>query len=121
MYASKSKRGFYHPDIHSPMPEDAVEISDELYRALRDGESSGKVIVWGDIPELRDASPMTREHVEALRLRAYADPLTGSDRYIAEAASERIFGNEPAAAEAEKKHISRRAEIAARYPWPEGE
>ena len=59
-----------------------------------------------------------RGDVEIKRLRAYADPVTGSDRYRAEAEAERLQGNEDKAAEAEQKMLSRRAQIATENPWP---
>lgn len=44
--------------------------------------------------------------------------MTGSDRFIAEAASERLDGNEEMAIAAEERHRIRRAEIAEQFPWP---
>lgn len=64
-------------------------------------------------------APLTRDQIEAMRLGAYADPITGSDRFLTEAAAERLNGNEEKAKEAEAKCLSRRAEIAAEHPWPE--
>lgn len=62
---------------------------------------------------------LTREQIEALRLRAYADPLTGSDRYFSEAARLQAMG---AAQEeidaANAAGTSRYAEIQGAYPWP---
>lgn len=65
------------------------------------------------------ASP-SRDQVQTLRLRAYADPLTGSDRLKTEADAERASGDAEKADKAEAAWLSRRAEIAAQYPWPEG-
>lgn len=121
IFASKSNCGFIDSSFENEMPDDAIEITREQRQYLLDGESSGKIIVWDNPPYLRDADPQAWEQVEVLRLQAYADPLTGSDRYLAEAASERIAGDEQAALAAEQKHLSRRAEIAAQYPWPEVE
>ncbi|KAA8555109.1 hypothetical protein FX984_01727 [Pseudomonas marginalis] len=53
-----------------------------------------------------------------LRLYAYSDPITGSDRFIAEAASMRLHGSEEAALSAEERHRVRRGEIETQYPWP---
>lgn len=66
-------------------------------------------------PSLTDAD------IERARLIAYADPITGSDRFKLEADAERLSGNEEAAKAAEQKWLARRAEIAAQLPWPEGE
>ncbi|WID41937.1 tail protein [Pseudomonas phage PG1] len=62
--------------------------------------------------------PPTRDEVEAARLRAYADPLTGSDRYFAEAQRESLLGNAEAAESAKLLGLARFAEIQAEYPWP---
>ncbi|MGP5893650.1 hypothetical protein ACTXY8_22690 [Pseudomonas aeruginosa] len=62
---------------------------------------------------------LTREQIEALRLRAYADPLTGSDRYFVEASRLQEIG---AAQEeidvAKAAGANRYAEIQNAYPWP---
>lgn len=55
--------------------------------------------------------------IERKRLLAYADPITGSDRYLKEAASERAAGNEEAAVAAESKHLQRKEEIRKELPW----
>ena len=42
---SKSTTGFYDPEIHGDnIPNDAVEISDEYYVSLFEGQASGKQI-----------------------------------------------------------------------------
>lgn len=65
------------------------------------------------------AKPLTREQIEALRLRAYADQITGSDRYFAEVARLQAVG---AAQEeidaANAAGVKRYAEIQGEYPWP---
>lgn len=62
--------------------------------------------------------PDTRKEIEARRLIAYAHPVTGCDKYKAEAYAERLSGNEEAAAIADQKLIARREEIRAENPWP---
>lgn len=57
------------------------------------------------------------EDIERKRLLAYADPVTGSDRYLKEAASERAAGDEAAAVAAEVKHLARKDEIRKELPW----
>lgn len=69
-------------------------------------------------PVIDPPSPPTREEVESSRLRAYADPLTGSDRYFAEAQREGLLGNTEAADAAKALGMARFAEIQAEYPWP---
>lgn len=61
---------------------------------------------------------LTRTEVEAQRLRAYADPITGSDRYFAEAQRESLIGNSEAAEAAKALGLARFAEIQADNPWP---
>lgn len=119
MYTSKATRGFYEEPIHDGM----VEITPEEIAELRAGEDQGKAIDWGDdgCPFLCDPPPPpppTREQVEASRLRAYADPLTGSDRYFAEAQRESLLGNAEAAEAAKALGLARFAEIQAGNPWP---
>lgn len=64
-------------------------------------------------------SPPTRAAIERARLRAYADPITGSDRYFAEAQRESILGNLGKAESARLLGLARYAEIQAALPWPE--
>ncbi|MBS9758428.1 hypothetical protein GOY11_21385 [Pseudomonas aeruginosa] len=68
--------------------------------------------------EQKPAPPLNREQVEEQRLRAYADPLIGSDRYFAEAQRESLLGNAEAAEAAKALGLARFAEIQAEYPWP---
>ncbi|CAH0152836.1 hypothetical protein [Pseudomonas mediterranea] len=69
-------------------------------------------------PELAPKGP-TEEEVNQARLRAYANPVTGSDRYIAEAYAERAAGNEESAKEIDAKMVRRRIEIKLQHPWPQ--
>jgi len=57
IYFSKGTNGFYHTKINGDnIPEDAVEITEERYRELLDGQSQGKEIGGDDSgsPELQD-------------------------------------------------------------------
>lgn len=63
--------------------------------------------------------PPTREDVERDRLKAYADAVTGSDRYAAEAVAERVQGRTKEAEAAERNLVVRRNEIKKANPWPE--
>lgn len=63
---------------------------------------------------------LSREQVEVLRLVAYADPLTGSDRFFVEAA--RLQAADAPAEEietAKSNGVKRYEEIQAAYPWPD--
>jgi hypothetical protein len=48
IYTSKTNRGFYDETIHTTMPDDVVEITAEFHNELLDGQSAGKIIVWGE-------------------------------------------------------------------------
>ena len=48
MLYAKSTGGFYHPEINSGIPSDAVEISDDLYREILSGQSEGMIIAAGE-------------------------------------------------------------------------
>jgi len=123
MFYSKATGGFYSRKINGDnMPADVVEITAEEHVALLDGQSSGKqisadadgrpVLISPPPP-----APLTSEQIEALRLRAYADPLFGSDRYFAEAARMQAVGENGWEA-VRTKGVARFAEIQAEYPWP---
>lgn len=125
MFYSAQTGGFYSVEIHGEnIPDDAVEISDTEHAALIEGQSQGKCIVAdaNGRPTLQDQAPPeppTREQIEAQRLRAYADPLTGSDRYFAEAARLQAMGAAQEEIEAASAAgAARYAEIQAEYPWP---
>lgn len=125
MFYSKSTGGFYSREIHGDtIPADAVEITGAEHVALIEGQSHGKRILAdaSGRPVLQEQSPPqppSREQIEAQRLRAYADPLTGSDRYFAEAVRLQAMG---AAQEeidaANAAGANRYAEIQNAYPWP---
>lgn len=123
MFYSKSTGGFYSHEIHGDnMPADVVEISAEDHVELLRGQSAGQVIAWRDdgFPVLQNPPPpvpLTTKQVEALRLRAYADPLSGSDRYFAEAARMQAVGENGWEA-VRTQGVTRFAEIQSEYPWP---
>lgn len=100
-----------------------LELSFEEHAFLLAGQSAQKRIRpdADGRPALLDVPPpppATRADIEAARLRAYADPLTGSDRYFAEAQRESLLGNAEAAEAAKALGMARFAEIQAEYPWP---
>jgi hypothetical protein len=68
---------------------------------------------WGGIQQ-------SREEVEQLRLVAYSDPISGSDRYFAEMMMLQATGGQQEEIDAARaKGAVRYAEIQAQYPWPE--
>lgn len=122
-YYSQATGSMYLTGIHSEMPADAVQIDDARYLAVLANPEPGKIRSHDadGLPILIDPpppSPPSREQVEAARLRAYADPLTGSDRYFAEAQRESLLGNAEAADAAKALGMARFAEIQAENPWP---
>ncbi|WP_347505150.1 phage tail protein [Pseudomonas anguilliseptica] len=115
----------YIAGIHSDqMPRDAKPISEELYLAVIANPLPGKVRGHDadGLPMLIDPPPpraLSYEEVDAIRRAAYADPMTGSDRYFAEAQREAVMGNAEAAEAAKALGLARFAEIQAAHPWPE--
>ena len=59
IFYSKSNQAFYDDQIHSTVPDDAVEISTEQHAALLAGQSQGQVIMPGKDgkPVLADPAP----------------------------------------------------------------
>ena len=54
-FYSRTTKGFYESSIHKVMPEDAYEISDEVYHSLLQEQVSGKIIIHnGDNPKAID-------------------------------------------------------------------
>lgn len=65
----------------------------------------------------RSPSAATKVDIESSRLRAYADPLTGSDRLFSESLRMQIMG-ESGHEEVRARAIARFGEIQTQYPWP---
>lgn len=59
IYFSKSTLGFYNSEVNKSIPEDCVEIANEIYLALLEGQSGGKAIVSDEngYPILSDDHP----------------------------------------------------------------
>lgn len=63
--------------------------------------------------------PLTKDQVEALRLQAYAHPVTGSDRHFAEAVRLQAMAAPQGDIDAAKAAgVARYDAIQAEYPWP---
>jgi len=96
----------------------AVRNDRQGFRAVNGPDDCGVDEFFSiEAPELV-TPPLSRDEIEAARLRAYADTLTGSDRYFAEAQRESLMGNEEAAEAAKALGLARFAEIQAENPWP---
>lgn len=63
-------------------------------------------------------APLAVEQVEHARLQAYADPLTGSDRYFSEALRRDAIGDAAGAELARLAGVKRYDQIKAQYAWP---
>lgn len=73
MFYSKTTQGFYSPTIHGDnIPADAVEISDEHYQSLLDGQSNGLKIVGDEngLPYLFTPPPPTLAELKAGQVAA---------------------------------------------------
>lgn len=122
VYYSKSTGGFFSRDIHGDgMPHDVVEITDAYHSELMQGQQAGLCIVTDadGYPTLEPAQPsmITESDIERLRLTAYADPITGSDRYFNEATRMQLMGE--AGWEAVKAEgVVRYQAIQQQFPWP---
>ena len=78
MKFSPSTHGFYSDEIHgTAIPADAVEITDEEWLSLLDGQVSGKRIVVGQSgnPIIQDQNPPTQAEIIALYEKALDDHL----------------------------------------------
>ncbi|CAI8965222.1 HAD family hydrolase [Pseudomonas sp. IT-P171] len=101
--------------------DSAVPISEELYLQMTQ-ETDGQWVINAEgviskVPFPADpVVPLTREQVEAQRLRAYAEPLNGSDRYFAEARRMQIMGEQGGEAVC-AAGVARYEAIQALYPW----
>jgi hypothetical protein len=81
---SASNNGFYSA-LNSLIPDDAIDISDELYHSLLDGNMAGMIIVTGEngLPELQQRPAPSVDELRAmaeqqkLSLRSKADSEIG--------------------------------------------
>ena len=122
---SKSTRGVYLAGIHSNIPSDAKKLAEDRYLSVIARHVPGKVIANDEdgLPILVDMvlpATLTREQVETQRSRAYADPVTGSDRYFSEAIREELMGNLDECEAARALGVKRYLDIKAEHPWPAG-
>ncbi|EIH4402674.1 tail fiber assembly protein [Escherichia coli] len=62
---SASTLGFYDFTIHTDIPSDAVEITDDLWQELLEGQAEGKRITADEkgFPELTDLPPLTQQQL----------------------------------------------------------
>lgn len=93
-------------------PDDVEEHGRTIYAEIMNGEH-GEIAAYEPPP----APVYTREEIEVLRARAYADPVHGSDRMFAEASRMQLMGEEGWEAVRDKA-IARYNEIREQYPLP---
>lgn len=96
----------------------AIRNDKQGWRAVNGPDDVGPDEYYSETPiEIAQLAP-TREEVELTRLRAYADPLTGSDRFFSEAVRLDAVGDPVKAETARMQGIVRYAEIKEDNPWP---
>ncbi|MBX9408248.1 hypothetical protein K5E40_21425 [Pseudomonas baetica] len=105
----------------SDIPKGAVEVDEGLWmRITQELDGVWKLTDDGSIfkhalPELHPVE-YSPEEIEALRRRAYADPITGSDRLFAEAQRMEVMG-ETGWESVRTAGIQRFNEIQQEFPW----
>lgn len=84
-FFSPSAAGFFSPDFHTSIPEDAIEISADEHAALLAGQSQGKCIVadGGGRPTLVDPPPPTDDQLAAAARAQRDETLAGTDWLVA--------------------------------------
>ena len=98
--------------FHSSMLWVGCDSSVKPYQSYSEG-------VFTDTVE--KPQPLTKEELESLRLLAYANPVSGCDRYFSEVMSLQAEGYDITSLEVKEvrdKGLSRKAEIQALYPYP---
>ena len=80
MFYSKSTGGFYSPEVHTTMPSDVVEITDEQYQQLLTSQSQGLIIVGDDNGYPTLITPIvTPEQIKLQRIAELKQLLLASD------------------------------------------
>ncbi len=69
-FYSPSAGGFYAPEIHATIPEDALELTEQEYQELLEGLNSGKQIVIEDGHPVLQVPVITLEAMKADLLEA---------------------------------------------------
>lgn len=92
-----------------------VETPDVYEQVLALIEGGAEVVPYEEKIEV--APELTKEEIETVRVRAYSDPSTGSDRYFAEAQRMQMMGEEGWEAVLDRG-VKRYNEIRAEYPLP---
>lgn len=122
MYFNERAGGFYNDKLGG-VPLGSVKLTNDDYQKMLSLVEAGKKITIdnnGSIIGIDPEPPSipTREEVETMRLRAYADPVTGSDRYFSEAARMQVMGD-AGWEQVRDQGIRRYAEIQNELAWPQ--
>lgn len=77
MYFAKSTNGFYDPAINQHLPEDAIEITSELYQLLMNEQAIGKIIAADSngYPIAVSPPPPTADEMKKLYIEAVQNRL----------------------------------------------
>lgn len=99
-----------------------IRISDCAFipddKSNRDYQEYLRWLSDGNTPEQSEIPTQpSRSEIEEFRLRAYADPLTGSDRHFNEAIRMQVMG-EKGHEVVRQRGVDRFEEIQKQYPWP---
>jgi hypothetical protein len=113
--------GRYDTDINKEVPEGAIEVSEELYEKTSDNEFDWYAEEGDFKSKPKKSESLSREQIEELRLKSYADPVKGSDRYFSEVLSLKAQGIAESTDQVKAlkaKALAVKEEIKAKYPWP---
>lgn len=115
LFFNPQTKGFHETDEGG-----FVEITEKRKTELMDGQAAGRPIDTDPSgnPVNVDPPRPTNDQVLQQRQRAYADPLTGSDRFFAEASRMQLSG-ESGFEEVQQAGLARYAEIKTEYPLTE--
>lgn len=109
-------------DDFGPVPEKAIEISKEDFEtSVATPTKRWRLSELGSLQPEDFVFDVEESVYEKQRLIAYADPLTGSDRYFAEALSLQADGYTASSVEVKElklKGLARKEEIKLAYPKP---
>lgn len=111
LWDGTEESGWYPPDGYTAIQTDTAGI----------GWSYTDSVFTKPPEELPSIPAPTKDQVELFRLKAYADPVTGSDRYFSEAVALQAEGFAATSTEvkdAKAIGLARKLEIKALYPYP---
>ena len=106
-------------NVSSPPPKGTYLVDESVwFKTISENDGQWIRRPDGSIEKIPfEKTPITKNEIEAMRFRAYAEPLTGSDRLFSESTRMQIMG-ENGHEEVRARAIARFEEIQAQYPWP---